>query len=504
MYMEVNDLKNDNPLEWTEPSPAPTPPSLNVGQQHAHDRTVAYVTNQGPNVPKIILIKGFAGTGKTFTTNRIVSTLQEYCRKHSQRLDIAASAPTHKAVRCLRKAGELGSGVTYATIHSLLGLRPEPEEKNGKQEFKKSGNPEDDKIGEYNLLILDEISQLGKLLWTELMLAMQEYDFKLILLGDEVQIPPVKEPDSLPFLDTETYGIEIVTLTESMRQAGDNPILDYASEIRGTYKQNIWVDYKKYARINEKGEGIKVFQGTDSKGVATLLEDLFGSDQFRADADYAKVVTWTNEKRTAGTFNKQIRRLLYKVPEGMLALPKIVNGEKLIMNDRYVAAGQFKPIVLPNNEELEVEKYDVVKKGLTYKLYTPMGYVNKHLNPQVYQALVRFRDAKNNWIKATLNITHEISTNEVDKMLEDISNSAKSAPFGIERKKMWDHFWEIKGLFANIGYNYALTSHKAQGSTYQNCIMIAWDIKPNPKFEERNRIAYVAGTRAKKMLYIIE
>lgn len=491
---------NDDPFE--EIAPPPPPPLLNEGQQWAHDRTVAYVTNQGPNIPKIILIRGFAGTGKTFTTNRIVKSLKDYCSQKRLRLDIAASAPTHKAVRQLRKAGDLGDGVAYATIHSLLGLRPEPEETHGRQEFKKSGNPEDGKISEYNVLILDEISQLGAALWSELMMAMQEHDFKLILLGDEVQIPPVKEKDSLPFLEAETYGIEDVSLTQPMRQAGDSPILDYATEIRNTYKTSVWVDYHKYARINEKGEGIQVLQGTDSKTIRQLMEDKFGSDQFRADPDYMKVVTWTN--KTASIFNNQIRRLLYPVPEGMLGLPMIVNGEKLIMNDRYVAAGQFKPLVIPNNEELEVEKYDVVKKAVQYKLWTPMGYVEKHFNPQIYQALVRFKDVKDRWIKATLNIAHEQATTAVKGVLNEISESAKKMPPGFEKKKMWGHFWEIKGLFADIGYNYALTSHKAQGSTYENCVMVAYDIKPNPRHEERNRIAYVAGTRAKKMLYIIE
>jgi hypothetical protein len=491
---------NDDPFEGI--APPPPPPPLNEGQQWAHDRTVAYVTNQGPNLPKIILIRGFAGTGKTFTTNRIVKTLQEYCTKNRQRLDIAASAPTHKAVRCLRKAGDLGSGVTYATIHSLLGLRPEPEEKHGKQEFKKSGNPDDGKIGEYNVLILDEISQLGAALWQELMAAMDEYDFKLILLGDEVQIPPVKEKDSLPFLEAELYGIEDTALTQSMRQAGDNPILDYATEIRNTYKTSTWVDYHKYARVNEKGEGLEVFQGTNSKAIRELLEDKFGSDRFRADPDYMKVVTWTN--RTASIFNNQIRRMLYAIPEGMVGLPMIVHGEKLIMNDRYIAAGEFKPIVIPNNEELEVEKYEIVKKAVQYKLYSPLGYVEKNINPQIYKTLVRFKNVQGSWIKATLDIAHETATAQIQSMLTEISDSAKKTPLGYERKRMWEHFWEIKGRFADIGYNYALTSHKAQGSTYENCVMVAYDIKPNPKFEERNRIAYVAGTRAKKMLYIIE
>jgi hypothetical protein len=492
--------KNTFPEYKEGVAPPPPPPKLNEGQQWAHDRTLEYITGKGKSLPNIIMIKGFAGTGKTFTTNRIVQSAKS-TGKHYR---IVATAPTHKAVRCLRKAGDLGSGVVYKTIHSLLGLKPEPEETNGRQEFKKSTNPEDGDIREFDIVLLDEISQTGQLLWTELIAAIQEYNFKLILLGDSCQIPPVKEKDSLPFLQAEEYGIEILELNESMRQAGDNPILDYATEIRNTYKTSTWVDYHRFAKINDKGEGIQILQGTNGKEVEALLISLFGSDQFRADADYAKVVTWTNEKRTAGFFNKKIRSMLYTIPEGMVSLPMIVNGEKIIMNDRYVAVGDFKPIVLPNNEELEVENYEVVKKALSYRTWTPIGPVNNILNPQIYRALVRFRDTRNNWVKATLNIVHETSVTEVANMMKKISDSAKQAPFGHEKKQVWRHFWEVHGIFAQIGYNYALTSHKAQGSTYQNCVMVAYDIKQNPKHEERNRIAYVAATRAKNKLYIIE
>jgi hypothetical protein len=332
--------------------------------------------------------------------------------------------------------------------------------------------------------------------------AMEEHNLKLILLGDEAQIPPVKEKDSVPFLDTELYGIEVVRLTEPMRQTGDNPILDYATAIRGTYKKNIWIDPALYAKVNQFGEGIEILQGVQTKEITTLLEDLFGSDYFRADADYAKVITWSNQ--VADIFNKQIRRMLYPVPEGMLSLPMIVNGEKLIMDDRYVAATEFKPIILPNNEEVEVEKYQVMKKALPYKIWTPMGYTEKSINPQIYQAIVRFRNLRNDWVKARLNIVHETSIKDVQKVLDEVSQSAKMAPFGHERKGMWNHFWEIHGQFAHIKYNYAVTAHKSQGSTYQNCVMVGYNIKANSQFEERNRIAYVAATRAKKKLYYIE
>lgn len=477
-------------------------PPLNEGQQLAHDYTVSYV--QGERKARIMMIKGYAGTGKTFTINRIVETLMKWSdsqTKWENKLNIVASAPTHKAVRVMRKNSEMGSRVQYSTIHSLLGLRPDVDYKTGVRSFKPSTNPEDGRIQEFNVVIVDETSMLGKDLWEPLMEEVEKGNIKLILLGDPVQIPPVNELDSPPFVKSQEYGIEVVELTQSMRQAGNNPILDYATAIRGVYKNSI-VDPVLFYRINEKDHGIVLIPGVDVQRIDQILEDRFGSDKFKADADYMKVIAWRND--TVDAFNKKIRRMLYAVPEGLLALPMLVNGEKLILDERYTVpnANNF---ALPTNEELEVLSYNIVRKGIQYQLWSPMGGMStRSLNPQIYQTTVRYRSVRDVWNSVVIEVVHEASRAEVESMLKDIEKSAKSTSFGTqERREMWKHFYHMRDLFAKVKYNYAVTAHKSQGSTYENCMLVQWDIGYNRKLEERNRITYVGATRAKSLLYII-
>lgn len=518
--MEMNEQEKQrlrdsykNPLTPSEAWPTQEKPALNEGQQHAHDRTVAYVTGEGENLSRIILIRGYAGTGKTFTVNRIIETLKQWSNKqqsYSKKLSIAATAPTHKAVRVMRKNAELGSSVNYATLHSLLKLKPKNDEKTGKKIFVRSTDPSDGR-GDANVIFVDEVSMLGDKstgkssdeevgLWSALIDLLEEYPhIKLILLGDPVQIPPVNEVDSPVFLHPEKYGIEVLELTESMRQAGDNPILDYATEIRNTYK-DVEIDREPYARVvNETG--ITLLNIHNGSLIDEILESQFGSPEFKADADHMKVIAWTNA--TVDSFNNKIRRMLYAIQEDMLSLPLIVNGEKLILDERYVLPGT-NGFVLPTNEELEVVSYNVVKKAITYKLYTPMGYVNRSINPQMYQTKARFRTIKGDWKEVELYIAHERSTGEIKSMIEAVRKSCFAAPFGSERSEMWKHFFFLEGIFAKVKYNYAVTAHKSQGSTYTNCMLAMWDIVKNPRLEERNRIIYVGATRARKLLYIID
>jgi ATP-dependent exoDNAse (exonuclease V) alpha subunit len=62
----------------------------------------------------------------------------------------------------------------------------------------------------------------------------------------------------------------------------------------------------------------------------------------------------------------------------------------------------------------------------------------------------------------------------------------------------------VRDKLAQVKYNYAITAHKSQGSTYENVIVIEPDIDANSKIVERNRIKYVAYTRAKSLLFIVK
>jgi len=101
-----------------------------------------------------------------------------------------------------------------------------------------------------------------------------------------------------------------------------------------------------------------------------------------------------------------------------------------------------------------------------------------------------------------INIVHEDSEAAFAKILDSLKKIAVKCPPN-EKGWKWKEYYEMKEHFAEIKYNYAITAHKAQGSTYDNCMVIDWDLSQNPTVIERNRIRYVAITRPRKLLFMV-
>jgi exodeoxyribonuclease-5 len=68
--------------------------------------------------------------------------------------------------------------------------------------------------------------------------------------------------------------------------------------------------------------------------------------------------------------------------------------------------------------------------------------------------------------------------------------------------RKWGAFWAFKEAFHKVRHSYAITAHRAQGSTYE-AVFVDWrDILTNRNRGEAFRCLYVACTRPKKELYL--
>lgn len=146
-------------------------------QQLAHDTLVDFVTTR--HEKKMYLLEGYAGTGKTFTISQVVSTLMTSFDGGGYR--IAVTAPTHKAVKVLKKFNRM-TGVTFSTIHSLLELKESYNEFTGKLKFERSYSEEGDpKINEFDVVLVDEASMLQDELFMHLL--EHQDDVRIIFIG---------------------------------------------------------------------------------------------------------------------------------------------------------------------------------------------------------------------------------------------------------------------------------------------------------------------------------
>ena len=72
------------------------------------------------------------------------------------------------------------------------------------------------------------------------------------------------------------------------------------------------------------------------------------------------------------------------------------------------------------------------------------------------------------------------------------------------RHEVWKEYYDFINSFCYVNYSYAMTIHKAQGSTIDNVYVVEKDINIcDWDILQRNKLKYTAFTRAAKNLHIL-
>lgn len=447
---------------------------LQLSQYNAFNEILEYFTsdNYGSD---FILLTGSAGTGKTFLASKVAEYLQSmyFC-------DVLLTAPTNKAVKVLRKNQEKKSGISFMTIHSALGLE-EVIDENGEQKFlnqKQSAI----KIHNFDYMGIDESSMVDFVLFNQLLDEVYNKKIKILFIGDKSQIPPVNYPESAVFIKEtqEKYKIKEIELTVVIRQHHNNPIISFANKLKDSLD-----DAKIISKLTSDVEyqnipQITFLPQTKHEVIATLRR-FFLTEEFDIDGDYCKVLAWTND--CVDKFNMLIRKLKFGP-----TVPQLVIGEKLIFDKPWS----------PNRTPTYLTNDEVVVRALTN--HSIKLFDHEFL---CYEALVSVEGENSNMANNVI-----ILKNECYPMYEEVKSYLKSMalsyPKGsMESKGWWVARYSFIKNFALVKYSYAITVHKAQGSTYTHAIVANYDINNNPRLIERNRIKYTAVTRPKETLHII-
>ena len=466
---------------FTEASPLELS-QLNKGQVQAYDNIIAFLEDVSHDM---FLLEGYAGTGKTFLVSKII----DYISFKHPRWKIAATAPTNKAVKVLEAAGKISShAVTFMTIHRLLGLSEEITDE-GKQIFVQK-SMDRNTIDDYDVIVVDEVSMLNDELFKDL--CKYSPRIKIIFMGDPAQIPPVGKTDCIPFVaeERDKYKIKMALLTEIMRQNESNPIVQASFTIRNNlYQQHL--DLPLYTNINDQGHGIDFIDLSKLENkdkMQLLVKQYFDCDAFRENADHAKFIAWRNV--IIDGLNDRIRKIIHKKD----VLDKILIGEKLIA-DKPVVDTFAGGIIFQTNSEFEVIKFEVKKKGVRLSS-------GDHYQFQCYDCTVQYIDNEIT-LQKNIQIIHEDDQDYFEKISNKVKEHAIRSTF-TARKFAWKEYYRFINTFARVKYNYAITAHKSQGSTYTNVFVMNSDLDKNSNVYERNRIKYTAFTRAAEKLFIIK
>jgi AAA domain/UvrD-like helicase C-terminal domain len=291
---------------------------LSEDQAAAWAKIQVWLTNQD----SWFVLKGFAGTGKTFLMEKLASNPR-----------VVFTAPTNKAAKVLSKAVNR----PVKTIYSFLGLRMTEDEDELKLEYG-SDRPY---IPKNTILIIDEGSMCSSQL-VDFIRDLVVSGVKVMFVGDPMQLPPVGEVRSPCWKITEDDNCK-ASLRKVVRF--DNQLLALSEKIRKCIKDKKWK-----SPIED--------DNTNFEGVFLLDKSAFNHHiQELSLSDWAdnKLVAWRN--KTVNRYNARIREAL-----GF--------SEDYCVGDRVLLAGpmeEFGAIVAHTDEEFTVKK---VSEG---KIKTPNG-----------------------------------------------------------------------------------------------------------------------------------
>lgn len=468
---------------------------LNEGQAAAFRSILEFLNDP---MEEAVVLKGYAGTGKTFLVKRII----QYIGLTDDKARIACGAPTNKAVKVLfHSVGNAMDGyvfedifdatskLTYSTIHKLLGMKEKISDTGDQMYFPDSLNKSE--LSKYNYLIVDEVSMLDDNLCKSILKYSE--NIKIIFMGDPAQIPPVNRTDSIPFKSGHGHTFKMVELSEIMRQKGDNPIVQASLEIRSNLlmKQPI---PKIITNLNSNHQGIiHLDPETEKEQIRKILTQRFKCEEFEEDSDYMKVIGWKNS--TVEYINAVVREIRYgKNPARYIVGEKLVARKPIFerMESKRLGWNDYWKVLFTTSEELEIKS---IETGWAFIDEGEYG-----MDIRVYKLEVScYSPTDNRYYNDHIEVVHEDSEKEyyalIDKAKKDAINSKMASK--------WILFYNLQKWSADVSYGYAITAHKSQGSTYKYVMIFENDIDANNKTLERNRIKYTGYSRATDVVYVV-
>ena len=427
------------------------------------------------NEMDILLLNGFAGTGKTTLVRSLVRTLDKFKQQY------VLLAPTGRAAKVLAAY----TGKPAYTVHKKIYRQKSA--KDGLGFFVLDRN-----LTANTLFIVDEASMIanqesnksmfgsGRLLDDLVEFVYSKAGCKLLLIGDTAQLPPVGL-DISPALDPsvmEQYDLRVksVFLDDVVRQSLDSGILMNANMLR--------------KGVEKKNTAWPQFETSNYPDISRV----YGSELIEAITDsYDKVnmantIVVTRSNKRANLYNEGIRsRILWKEEE-------ITEGDMLMVvrNNYFWAQEEPELDFIANGDIAEIvdiqeyqERYDFHFADVTLRF---PDYKDIELDVKIMLDTIKLESPS---------LGYEENRQLYFNILEDypdIKNKKKK----YELVREHDFFNALQVKFA-----YAITCHKAQGGQWDTVFVDQGYIKEEMIDTEYYRWLYTAVTRATKRLYLV-
>jgi exodeoxyribonuclease V len=423
---------------------------------------------------EIMLVKGYAGTGKTTLVKSLVKTLGSLKQKS------VLLAPTGRAAKVLTAY----SGHPAWTIHKKIYRQKSG--RDGLGEFVLDRN-----IHKQTCFIVDEASMIGDRSPDaffgsgDLLRDLVDYveagsQCRLVLVGDTAQLPPVGL-DMSPALNPERlegfgYRVREIELTDVVRQAEDSGILYNATAIRNLITSGL----KDYPRFNfESFQDISLISGDELLEAISMSYDRYGTSD-------TIVVTRSNKR--ANKFNAGIRSQILWREE------KLSAGDLLMVvkNNYFWKDGENRIDFIANGDIISVEKVVSTEE------------VHGHKFANILITLPDYLDIEME-VKVLLDVIDlDAPSLNYDQQKTLYLSVAEDYPDESSRKKVAEKISTDPYYNAlQVKFAYAVTCHKAQGGQWKSVFLDQGYFTEEMLSLDYLRWLYTAFTRASEKLYLV-
>ena len=452
-------------------------------QSVAMNRLALFVNNPAPR--QVFLMKGYAGTGKTAIIGALVRALVKYRRR------VVLMAPTGRAAKVFSNT----SGFPACTIHKKI-YRQKSIVDVGSFQL-------DRNMHEHTLFLVDEASMIsnegisgttfgtGRLLDDLISYVYSGQDCRLLMLGDQAQLPPVGEHES-PGLSARvmaSFGLNVseFCLENVMRQEHESGILHNATILR-----DFTIDPCAMGGFRFKLDGFKDVVRISG---AELIETLSGCYS-RDGIDETMVLCRSNKR--AIIYNNGIRnQILDREDELCRGDSVMIVKNNYYWTERLIAdegadSYQNLPSFIANGDIAVIRRVRRMRELYGFRFE---------------DAVLSFPDYDDLEMEVTLLLdtlhseSPSLTREENDKLFNNVMEDY--VEIRSKRKKMEllrenTHFNALQ-----IKYAYAVTCHKAQGGQWKNIFIDQGFIPENGRDEDYYRWLYTALTRATQTVYLV-
>ena len=478
---------------------------LNDGQTELLNQLGRFLNN---NEESVFLLRGYAGTGKTFITKGLTEYFDAIGRNY------VLAAPTGKASKVIANKTNSPAYTVHKIIYSFDDIAEYREDDiDGTETFKFYANLRVNEHSVDTVYIVDEASMVSDIyqeaeffrfgsghLLTDFLkyvnLDHNDHKKKVIFIGDNAQLPPVGMKDS-PALNAVylsdkhnvcSTGFE---LTEVVRQKSESGVLKNAIQLRKALQ----------ARVFNQLDIDLNHSDMDEVSHQNLLTRYLESCGNKINGE-AIVIAHSNAD--VASYNRRIRQHFFPGQEEVMPGDKVMAVANSNTYGILISNGDFGLIrkVFGNQEKRTITlKRKVSDSGKVEEILVPLAFRDVEIGFRDIEGVPHFFKAKiledllasrepnfsSDQTKA-LYLDFCIRNNHLPSKSLEFKNSLKSDPY----------FNALR-----LKYGYAITCHKAQGSEW-NHVFLHCKSHQSQLSAEYFRWFYTAITRTSKKLYLLD